>query len=135
MADDKNDPAPMHVAGPKKELSSSESDVDFEADCFEKNERKNWMFAVGGKKWGIRVNPVSFIASVILVWGFAVRLLHHPLELTRCKFAAVHARVVGYDCSVCMQGSALLGPTMSCRACAAGSPAVACTGLGCTCCL
>lgn len=29
--------------------------------------------AVQGREWGIRVNPVSFGASVLLIWGFAVR--------------------------------------------------------------
>ena len=48
---------------------------DFEAECFEKNERKNWMLSYGGRKWGVRINPVSFFGSVAVIWGFAVRPL------------------------------------------------------------
>ena len=36
-------------------------------------ERKNHNWAIGGDRWGIRINPVSFFGSVILIWGFAVR--------------------------------------------------------------
>ena len=50
---------------------------DLEKEFFEKFERRNWTFNYkipGLGKWGeIRVNPVSFTFSVILIWGFAVR--------------------------------------------------------------
>ena len=68
----------------KKDVASASSEDDFEADTFEKNERKNWMFAIGGKKWGVRINPVSFTMSVLLIWGFTVCI---ALYMMLCVFA------------------------------------------------
>lgn len=54
---------------------------DLEAEFFEKFERRNWTFSLfeDHGRWAIRINPVSFVFSVILIWGFAVR--RHLLSL------------------------------------------------------
>jgi choline-glycine betaine transporter len=41
-------------------------------------ERKNFYWAWGNDRWGIRVNPVSFTASVILIWSFAIWCMLDP---------------------------------------------------------
>lgn len=49
---------------------------DLEHAFFEKFERRNWtlhLFPNSGR-WGIRINPFSFLVSVLAIWGFAVRL-------------------------------------------------------------
>lgn len=42
---------------------------------FQKYERRNWTLSLfeGAGRWGIRINPVSFGVSVVVIWGFAVR--------------------------------------------------------------
>jgi hypothetical protein len=53
---------------------SSNAPDDLEHAFFEKFEGRNWtlrMLDTEGR-WRIRINPVSFFASVALIWGFAV---------------------------------------------------------------
>ena len=68
----------------------------FEAEVFEKNERKNRTFKWGSKRWGLHVNPVSFLSSVVVVWGFAVRC--HPPVDAQSNLAKVLFVGTAYDC-------------------------------------
>ena len=53
---------------------------DLEHTFFKKFERRNWTLSLfeGAGRWGIRINPVSFGVSVIVIWGFAVRCCFSP---------------------------------------------------------
>eukprot|EP00892_Ulva_mutabilis_P009681 jgi/Ulvmu1/7085/UM033_0146.1 len=56
--------------------------TDLETVFFEKYERRNWsisLFKEAGR-WSIRVNPVSFGASVLLFWSFAIWCMVSPAE-------------------------------------------------------
>ena len=63
---------------------ASSNPDDLEREYFEKFERRNWTFSLGEGKWGVRINPVSFGLSVLLIWGFAVRSFNR-LGLARGK--------------------------------------------------
>jgi len=47
--------------------------------AFETNETKSWSWRLGkSEKWGIRLNPVTTIASVIIIWGFIAYCISDP---------------------------------------------------------
>lgn len=63
----------------RADYDAGDDDDDLEHAFFKKYERRNWsliLFEQAGR-WGIRINPVSFGVSVIVIFFFAVRCTLH----------------------------------------------------------
>lgn len=75
---------------------ASSNPDDLEREYFEKFERRNWTFSLGEGKWGVRINPVSFGLSVLLIWGFAVR----PFDLLWIAESIVYSAAITTSTSV-----------------------------------
>lgn len=54
------------------------------ATAFEANDVKSWHFRLGtSNKWGLRFNPVTTFASIVIIWGFIAWCIAQPAEV-RC---------------------------------------------------
>lgn len=73
-------------------------DVELEKELFERHEKRNWSWswssAAYGPRWGVRINPVSFLASVAIIPGFAVRPLCACQLLLAPRSAEMVSRVL-----------------------------------------
>jgi hypothetical protein len=81
------------------------ADPDLEAEFFEKFERRNWTLSLFEEygRWAIRINPLSFGLSVILIWGFAVCCL----QLCSCAHNTCYNCPLEIQCPLsCGQNSA-----------------------------